>query len=49
MNGLNTFVNLKIIPLGSYDVLFGMDWLDTNHAILDCYNKTFTFLNEEGK
>ena len=25
MNGLNTFVDLNVLPLGSYDVLIGMD------------------------
>jgi hypothetical protein len=25
-----------------------MDWLDQHHSILDCRNKTFTFLDEEG-
>jgi hypothetical protein len=25
-----------------------MDWLDQHQAILDCHNKAFTFLNEEG-
>jgi hypothetical protein len=49
MNGVNTFVNLNIIPLGSYDVLIGMDWLDAHHVVLDCHNKTFTCLDEEGK
>ena len=49
MNGLNTFSYLNIIPLGFYDVLIGMDWLDTHQVVLDCYNKTFTYLNEEGK
>jgi hypothetical protein len=48
MNGLNTSVDLKIIPLVSYDFLIGMDWLDQHHAILDCYNKEFTCLDEEG-
>ena len=48
MNGLNTIVDLNIIPLGSYDVLIGMDWVDTHHMVLDYYNKTFTCLNEEG-
>ena len=47
MNGLKTFVDLNIIPLGSYDVLIDMDWLDAHHAILDCHNKTYTCLNEE--
>jgi hypothetical protein len=48
MNGLSTKVDLNIIPLGSYDCLIGMDWLDKHHAVLDCYNKTFTCLDEEG-
>jgi hypothetical protein len=25
-----------------------MDWLDQHHAILDCYNKSFTFWDDEG-
>jgi hypothetical protein len=29
MNGLNTRVELNILPLGSYDYLIGMDWLPT--------------------
>jgi hypothetical protein len=48
MNGLNTGEDLNILPLGSYDCLIGMDWLDQYHAILDCHNKAFTFLDEEG-
>jgi predicted aspartyl protease len=35
MNGLNTGADLNILPLGSYDCLIGMDWLDQHHAILD--------------
>ena len=48
MNGLSTKGDLKIFPLGSYDFLIGMDWLDQHHAILDYRSKTFTFLDEEG-
>jgi hypothetical protein len=47
MNGLRTKANLNIITLGSYDCLIGMDWLDENHVVLDCYNKAFTCLDEE--
>jgi hypothetical protein len=25
-----------------------MDWLDEHHVVLDCYNKEFTFLDEQG-
>jgi hypothetical protein len=42
MNGLHARFYLNIIPLGSYDCLIGMDWLDDHHVILDFYNKEFT-------
>jgi hypothetical protein len=42
MNGLNTREYLNILPLGSYDCLIWMDWLDPHHALLDCHNKAFT-------
>jgi hypothetical protein len=48
MNGLNTRPDLNILPLGSYDCIIGMDWLDQQHSILDFHNKEFTFLYEEG-
>jgi hypothetical protein len=48
MNGLNTMAYLNILTLGSYDCLIGMDWLDQNHATLDCHNKEFTLFYEEG-
>jgi hypothetical protein len=49
MNGMNTWEDLNIFPLGSYDYLIGMDWLDQHHALLDYHNKEFTCLDEEGK
>jgi hypothetical protein len=48
MNGMSTREYLNIIPLGSYDCLIGMDWLEKHHVVLDCYNKAFTCLDEEG-
>ena len=48
MNGLNTCVDLNFIPLGSYDVLIGMYWLETHRVKLVCYNKAFECLDEEG-
>jgi hypothetical protein len=35
VNRLGTKEYLNIIPLGSYDFLIAMDWLDKHHAILD--------------
>jgi hypothetical protein len=49
INGVNTMIDLNIIPLGSYDILIGMDWLDKHHVILDCHNKTFTCLDGNGE
>jgi hypothetical protein len=49
MNGLNTREDLNILPLGSYDYLIGMDCMDQHHGILDCHNKAFTCLDEEGR
>jgi hypothetical protein len=48
MKGLSTKAELNILPLGSYDCLIGMDWLDQHHALLECHNKSFTCSDEEG-
>jgi predicted aspartyl protease len=48
MNGINTKVDVNIIPLGSYDYLISMDWLEKHHAVLDCYKKKITCLDDEG-
>jgi hypothetical protein len=40
---------LNVLPLGSYDLLIGMDWLATHKAKLDCYNKTLECVSKEGK
>ena len=48
MNGLVTYVDLNVLPLGSYDVLIGMNWLKAHKVKLDCYHKTFECMDEEG-
>jgi hypothetical protein len=48
MNGVSTNAYLNIISLRLYGCLIDMDWLDKHHALLDCYNKDFTYLDEEG-
>ena len=40
MNGLITCVDLNVLPLGCYDILIGMDWLEADRVNLDCNNKT---------
>ena len=48
MDGLVTYADLNVLPLGSYDILIGMDWLEVHRVKLDCYNKIFEFMDEEG-
>ena len=48
MDTMVTCVDLNVLPLGSYDVLIGMDWLESHMVNLDCYNKTFECMDEEG-
>ena len=48
MDGLVTCADRNVLPLGSYDVLVGMDYLEAHRARLDCYNNTFECLDEEG-
>ena len=45
MDGLVTCADLNVLPLGSYDVLIGMDWLEGHRVNIDCYNKTFECLD----
>ena len=33
-------VNLNILPLGSYDIIIGMDWLEHYHVMLGCLHKS---------
>ena len=48
MDGLATYVDLNFLPLGSYDILIGMDWIKANKVKLDYYNNTFECMDEEG-
>ena len=45
---LVTCVDINVLPLGSYNVLIGMDWLEAHRVKLDFYNKTFECMNGEG-
>jgi hypothetical protein len=46
LGGQNIRTNLNILPIGSYDVIIGMDWLERNKAVLDCYAKTLKYSDE---
>jgi hypothetical protein len=49
ITGFPTQENLNIFPLGYYDPLIGMDWLDSHKTNLDFYSKTLECENEEGR
>ena len=48
MDGLVTYADLNVLPLGSYDILIRMDWLEVHKVKLDCYSNTFECMDEEG-
>ena len=48
LNGLHTHADLNVLPLGYYDVLIGMDWLERHRAKVECYEKALECLDDEG-
>jgi hypothetical protein len=42
-------VNLYVTILGSYDVMIGMDWLESHEAILNCKMKWLSLVDDEGQ
>ena len=46
LNDFLTHVNVNIFPLGSYDMLRGMDWLEEHKCFLNCFDKTFTCIDD---
>ena len=47
-NGFLTEVNLNILPLGSYDVLISMNWMEQHHVMLDCFQKSILCTDSQG-
>ena len=40
-------INLNVLTLGSYDMIIGMYWLAKYKVILNCFDKTFTYVAED--
>jgi len=38
-----------MLPLGSYHVLIGMDWLEGRCSVVDCKDKFVSYLTELGE
>ena len=43
------YTNLIVIKMSDYDVILGMERLNTHHAIIDCQNKQVLFQPQEKK
>jgi hypothetical protein len=48
LDGQKIRTNLNILPLGSYDMIIGMDWLEQHKAVLDCYTKVLSYKDNLG-
>ena len=44
----HTQVNLYVAPLGSYDVILGINWLTEHKAIVNCEDKLVDYLDDFG-
>ena len=47
MSQFKSQVKLNVLPLGSYDVLIGVDWLKRHRVVLNFFEKIFTCLDEK--
>ena len=36
-------IDLVVLPLSQIDVILGMDWLSSNHVLLNCFEKSIVF------
>ena len=43
IEGRKLYANLMAIEMSDFDVIFGMDWLSTHHAIINCHKKRVKF------
>jgi predicted aspartyl protease len=45
----NTRLKVYVIALGMYDLIIGMDWLESHRAMVDCFAKRVLFVDDEGR
>ena len=48
LNDFITRVNVNILTLGSYDMLIGMNSLEEDNVLLNCFDKTFIYIDNNG-
>lgn len=49
LNGMPRSTHLNVLPLGSYSMLLGMDWLFIHKTKVDYYDKVIEFLDDDGE
>ena len=49
LNGYLIEINLKILPLGSYDLLIGMDWSEQQNVVVNYLEKAVSCIDSQGK
>jgi hypothetical protein len=46
LDGQNIRKNMNILPLGSYDMIIKMNWLEKHKVVLDFYTKTLNYKDD---
>ena len=46
---MSTSIHLNLLPLGSYNLLFGMEWLYIHKTNVDYYDKAIECLDDDGE
>lgn len=49
LNGYLTKKDLNILPLKSYDLLIGMEWLEKQEVVINCLEKRVSCMGQNGK
>ena len=49
IDGQSTKLDLNILPLGSYNLIIGMDWLEKHKVILNCYKNSLIYRGKNNK
>ncbi|XP_028199537.1 uncharacterized protein LOC114384054 [Glycine soja] len=48
ISGRTFLIDLICLPLSQIEVILGMDWLSSNHVLLNCFDKTVAFDDSGG-
>ena len=49
LGGSSTSAYFRVLPVGVYDGILGMDWLRSRHANIHCAQGTFSFLDDRNQ